>query len=138
MKRYALYGILCILVFGFFTAGRADSIEVYTFKKERVDQDLKGNRGYIMGSRPAPEKARSSKRTLIGVDIELPIVAAEEGQVDQVSAVEREEPVFAPVAHTVVSSEDGARSEVIEVSDRGEEKSRKVNILTESEDEWIK
>ncbi|MFH1878890.1 MAG: hypothetical protein ABH883_08795 [Candidatus Omnitrophota bacterium] len=47
-------------------------IKVYTFKKERVDQDIKGNRGYVQGNVPdIKEKNRNSKRTLIGIDIEL-------------------------------------------------------------------
>jgi len=62
-------GFVTVLVAG----SAADAMDIYTFKKDRVDQELEGNQGYISG-KPAdmPEKKRSSKRTLIGVDIELP------------------------------------------------------------------
>ncbi len=49
----------------------AYAIDIYTFKKKRVDQELNGNRGYVMGTPPPPGE-RKDKRTLIGIDIELP------------------------------------------------------------------
>jgi hypothetical protein len=70
-----IFGIL--IVAGFiavlFTGFGADAIEVYTFKKDRVDQELDGNRGYISGEpEDMPAEKRDLKRTLIGVDIEIP------------------------------------------------------------------
>ncbi len=51
----------------------AFAIDIYTFKKERVDQELKGNRGYLSGKAPArPSGGMKKERTLIGIDIELP------------------------------------------------------------------
>lgn len=47
-------------------------IDVYTFKKDRVDQDLTGNRGFAGEPTKEPDKPRNTKRTLIGVDIEMP------------------------------------------------------------------
>ena len=51
--------------------GCASSMKVYTFKKERVDQELKGNEGFVEGGKPEKKDSRSTKRTLIGIDIEL-------------------------------------------------------------------
>jgi len=65
---------ILLLVSSFIAAGCAsEKVSVYTFQKARVDQSIKGNEGYLMGQPPAGEQTqRSSKRTLIGVDIELP------------------------------------------------------------------
>ena len=73
MRRMFVFFIAIVFVVTIFAAFRTDAIDIYTFKKDRVDQDLEGNRGYIAG-KPAdiPEKKRDLKRTLIGVDIELP------------------------------------------------------------------
>ncbi|MBU1852071.1 MAG: hypothetical protein KJ995_06700, partial [Candidatus Omnitrophica bacterium] len=44
-----------------------------TFKKDRVDQTVEGNKGYLKGTAPELQaKANSPQRTMIGVDIELP------------------------------------------------------------------
>jgi len=52
-------------------------VRTYSFKKERVDQELAGNRGTIMGEvPPAPIREAVPKRTVIGVDVEIPTFAA--------------------------------------------------------------
>ena len=53
---------------------------IYTFKKDRVDQSAEGNRGYIKGT-PPPEPIRKgvAKRTLIGIDMEVPLLPGEKG-----------------------------------------------------------
>ncbi|MBL7155653.1 MAG: hypothetical protein ISS90_00745 [Candidatus Omnitrophica bacterium] len=54
------------------------NVRTYTFKKDRVDQRAEGNRGYVMGTPPpAPVEREVRKRTLIGVDIEIPILPGE-------------------------------------------------------------
>lgn len=71
-------GILAVLfVAVFLISGCASTgdepVSVYTFQKDRVDQKVTGNQGYLTGD--APEKSsegRKTTRTLIGVDIELP------------------------------------------------------------------
>lgn len=40
--------------------------------KERVDQEMDGNRGYLMGKPSAPAAPRKTKRRMIQTDIELP------------------------------------------------------------------
>ncbi|MFC1479830.1 hypothetical protein ACFL5Y_00055 [Candidatus Omnitrophota bacterium] len=65
-----------LVIASFITAGCASSgqkpVEVYTFKKDRVDQEITGNRGYLKGTPPPVPEDRDTQRTLIGVDIELP------------------------------------------------------------------
>jgi len=53
---------------------------IYTFEKDRVDQRTEGNRGYITGTPPAePVKKDVPKRTLIGIDMEIPLLPGEKG-----------------------------------------------------------
>lgn len=130
MKRYAFCVLVVIFFAGFFVSEKAGAVDVYTFKKERVDQELDGNRGYIMGTAPEIKERGSRKRTLIGVDVELPVTAKEE-----VKAEVSESEV--PVEATVVSVPEEVKAEIIEVSPY-EEKVTEVEIQEESEDEWIK
>lgn len=72
-----------LIVAGFiamtFFASAGSAMDIYTFKKDRVDQNLEsGNRGYLSGSPPPEDKDRNLKRTLIGVDIELAGTAEDE------------------------------------------------------------
>jgi len=56
------------------------NVRTYTFTKERVDQAPKGNRGYVMGTPPpVSEDGPVKRRTLIGIDIEIPLLPGEEG-----------------------------------------------------------
>ena len=53
-------------------------VRTYTFKKDRVDQNTKGNRGYIKGTPPAVPAAKEvPQRTMIGVDIEIGLLPGE-------------------------------------------------------------
>ncbi len=64
--------ILILLVAINFLITGCTRMDVYTFKKERADQNLKGNQGYIVGEKPeTPEVKRDTKRTLFGLDVEL-------------------------------------------------------------------
>lgn len=53
-------------------------IGVYTFEKDRVDQKLQGNQGYLTGKAPASRVERKKTRTFFGIDIELPGTAEDE------------------------------------------------------------
>jgi len=79
MKRMIGYLALICLVLAFFAPCSFGEFDIYTFKKDRVDQELSGNRGYISG-KPSniPETKRNLKRTLIGVDVELAVGSDEE------------------------------------------------------------
>lgn len=75
IMRVVLHIILAVLlpVCAFLPARAYAAMDIYTFKKERVDQELdRGNRGYLSG-RPSDmdDGDRSTQRTLIGIDIEL-------------------------------------------------------------------
>jgi len=69
-KLMALFVLFCVSISGC-THTKVKNVEVYTFKKERVDQKIEGNQGYLTGT-PPEIGPRDTKRTLIGVDIELP------------------------------------------------------------------
>ncbi len=63
--------LILLVIAGFLVTGCA-GVDVYTFKKDRVDQEIKGNEGYLTGQADGtPLKERKTERTLIGVDIEL-------------------------------------------------------------------
>ncbi|MBN1354463.1 MAG: hypothetical protein JW994_07325, partial [Candidatus Omnitrophica bacterium] len=62
--------LITILLIGVALAGCTD-VKTYTFKKERVDQRIEGNRGYLIGTPPpVPVEKNVPKRTMIGIDIE--------------------------------------------------------------------
>lgn len=52
--------------------GCGASVRTYTFEVERPDQEMSGNRGYLRGELPPAERTEKPKRTIVGVDIELP------------------------------------------------------------------
>jgi apolipoprotein N-acyltransferase len=69
MQRMLL--IIAILMMIVFLVG---CIRTTTVVKERLDQELKGNRGYIQGNIPAYIKGKEipSTRTIMQIEIELP------------------------------------------------------------------
>lgn len=96
----------------------ADAIDIYTFKKDRVDQEINGNQGYLSGPPPAvPQDRVIPKRTLIGVDIELPGGSSSAESEPVKPAPAKEAPAPQPVKATKV-----------EVKEK----------IAENEDEWIK
>ena len=79
MKRELSVFLAVVFLFSAVMCPAAGAIDIYKFKKERVDQKISGNQGYIMGNPPAAKDRTGLKRTLIGVDIELPSSLAGEG-----------------------------------------------------------
>jgi hypothetical protein len=72
--RFLLVAILLIL------AGCSNVSSPYLITKDRVDQEIEGNRGYLLGTPPpAPARRDVPKRTLIGIDVEIPILPGEKG-----------------------------------------------------------
>ncbi|MFA6636627.1 MAG: hypothetical protein WCV56_05955 [Candidatus Omnitrophota bacterium] len=139
MKKNVVYVMFLVFIVGTFVSEHLGAIDIYTFKKERVDQELEGNRGYIMGAPNRTEDRRPRKRTIIGVDIELPVMGSEEVTAcEEAPAVKEEKSDAPPVAQTVVSSPDGRKIEVIDVSRDGKETSGEIDVLDGSEDDWIK
>ena len=123
-----LSGILIVL---FLASGCASTgekpIEIYTFTKDRVDQKIEGNRGYLEGT-PTEEVSgeRSTTRTLIGIDIMLPGSYKDEAEV---AAQGEKEPVTkeAKVVEKVVIEEVPAKSQ-----------QAASEIKEEIEEDWIK
>jgi nucleoid-associated protein YgaU len=65
--------ILCCILLGmFFMSGCV--IRTYTVEMDRVDQEISGNRGVIMGTPPAVSETDQVKktRTIYNIEIELP------------------------------------------------------------------
>jgi len=103
------------------------NVRTYTFKKDRVDQTQEGNRGYIMGTPPpAPISGEVPKRTMFGVDIEVPILPGEKAMTSkkEVSYVEEREVIEEEM---VPAMEEKTNFEP-----------KKETQATESEEEWIK
>ena len=65
IRFLAIIIMMCVLI------GGCSNVDVYTFKKDRVDQGMPGNHGYVTGKVPPAPEPGPSKRTLIGIDIEL-------------------------------------------------------------------
>ena len=69
-----------IIIAGFILSGCGTTkfglnrnVQVYKVEVDRVDQELRGNQGYLMGQPPAiPEGSRKTTRTMIRVDVEVP------------------------------------------------------------------
>ncbi len=109
-------------------------LEIYTFKRDRVDQEINGNRGYISGEAPKiAEKPRKKQRTLIGVDIQIGVDNSDSDDVEVNVRKKTEEKkqavkVFkkAPLSISKPSKTEKAQAK------------NKVLIVEETEDNWIK
>jgi LysM repeat protein len=64
--------LCCILLGMFFMSGCV--IRTYTVEMDRVDQEISGNRGVIMGTPPAVSETEPVKktRTIYNIEVELP------------------------------------------------------------------
>jgi len=124
--------ILCVLIIlGLITTG-CSNVKTYTFQKERVDQRHEGNRGYIMGTPPpAPTGKEIPKRTMFGIDIEIPVLPYEKSKIPQEEVVYEEEDIYI--------EEDVIRSPASQEATNFEPK-RKASEETEviEEDIWVK
>jgi hypothetical protein len=103
------------------------NVEVYTFKKERVDQGAKGNEGYLSGEVTTPKEGTATKkRTLIGIDIEL-------------KSKDKGETVEETISETVVEETDT----VVEVAPMPDKSTSSVEqqvetVVIDQEEEWVK
>ena len=127
-----------MLVLGFmavvFFAAYSNALDIYTFKKDRVDQDLStGNRGYLSGSTPAPEGKRNLKRTLIGVDIELTDFVEDEKS-DGTSKKEVKKPTSQKQVKKTIERKVTKPVEKAPIKEGAAKKRKKA----ETEEDWIK
>ena len=116
---------ILLVIVSFFITG-CSTVDVYTFKKDRVDQDLSGNTGFAKaGEKDITGEGRNTKRTLIGIDVELP--SSGEGTSRKEKAGISQDPVAA------APGEQAAE----EIVPRGVE-AVQIGSETETEEEWIK
>jgi nucleoid-associated protein YgaU len=67
MKRFWLFPAVIIC-----TASVAGCVTVRKVVRERVDQDIEGNQGFLMGGSDAPAKAGPADREYIDIRVEIP------------------------------------------------------------------
>ena len=85
------YLVVFVLLLSMVLTGCANT-KVYTFKKDRVDQEREGNRGYMLGTPPpAPDRAETPQRTMFGLDIEVDYLPGEGKDAPQRETVVYEE-----------------------------------------------
>ena len=139
MKRIVALLILVSLI----SSGCA-AVDVYTFKKDRVDQSIQGNQGYIEGEAPVSTDTRNPERTLIGIDIELSGSDSEYEEeyvpakaVQSTSRKTAQQPVTVKKV-TVVEEEYVPAKAVQSTSRKTTQQSVTVKKVTVVEEEWIK
>ena len=110
--------ILALLVIASFLITGCSGVDVYTFKKERVDQTIRGNEGYVQGEKlETTQEDLNRKRTLIGVDIDVSgIGSGKEEETATTETVQETKPVTKTKAEPVV----------------------KETVVEETEEDWIK
>lgn len=116
MQKRFVFLLVFIFVVSLFLAHTSSAIDVYTFKKDRVDQEITGNQGYISGNPPKAPDTMGRKRTLIGVDVELPVTSQD---------IEGEEEYVSPAQEKKTLPEKKAK----EVKEKA---------VKETEEDWIK
>ena len=90
MKAVTVF-IVAVFALSILAITQAEAIDIYTFKKDRIDQEISGNQGYLSGQpKNGPEKKRNLKRTLIGVDVEIGAGGGSEKE-EPVATEERQE-----------------------------------------------
>jgi hypothetical protein len=72
MRKVFVLAIIVSFVLSGCAGTVSEHVKIYKIEKERVDQTVAGNRGYIAGEAATPPVERKAKRTMIGVDIDLP------------------------------------------------------------------
>jgi hypothetical protein len=105
------------------------NVRAYTFKKDRVDQRPEGNKGYIMGTPPPAPIEEPKKRTMFGLDIEIPILPGEKVPVSSEEVVVVEEDVYYEEPYSEEKTNFEPRHETPEVIEE--------DVVIEEED-WIK
>jgi len=73
--------LLLIIAVTFLMTASGCGVKTYVIEKDRVDQEIAGNRGVLMGDvPPAPRLDSPRKRTVIGVDVEIPSITGRKKQ----------------------------------------------------------
>jgi len=142
MRKIFLLLVVAVVLLSTKAFAEENFLEVYTFKKDRVDQEIKGNRGYLSGEAPEiNEKNRKTQRTLIGVDIQVGISNDDDEDVSEAVKEKKETESFfgGKTEKTVELSKPSVKKtvQVSEVSEKAPVKN-KVLIVEETETDWIK
>ncbi|MFH1395519.1 MAG: hypothetical protein ABIH09_05120 [Candidatus Omnitrophota bacterium] len=132
-----------LIVAAAFLAVRAEAeekfLEVYTFKKDRVDQEVSGNRGYIMGKAPEQVEApRETQRTLIGVDIMVGVTDEDDETEDVITEPKKQ---LSPQKKLSKKKRSVNRTKISKKQPKNEKPVtvvEKVVIVEETEEDWIK
>jgi len=110
-----------ILILSVVLAGCAN-VRTYKFKKDRVDQRVEGNRGYLLGTPPpAPVVREVPKRTMIGIDIEIPVLPGEKADLSSEEEVRYEEETIIEMKGPLPSASE-----------------TKETVKEETEEDWVK
>ena len=117
-------------------SGGCSSVDVYTFKKDRVDQELKGNEGVVVGKKKdLPRKETNPKRTLFGVDIEMTGSGREKETADE----DKAEVSKKSAAPAVPKQAEKAQADISKTEpDPQKVQTVRFDLKDETEAEWIK
>lgn len=114
-------------------------ISVYTFEVEREDQDLAGNRGYLMGTPPPVDEDRPTTRTFIGVDIIMPEREFATPGIEREARTEVEiEPLAPEVTEFVETPDTYEEPSRVESEEETQEVPEKDTSEEEPKHRWIK
>ena len=105
------------------------NVRAYTFKKDRVDQEPEGNKGYIAGTPPPTPIEEPKKRTMFGLDIEIPLLPGEGRSVSREEVVVVEEDVYYEEPYSQEKTNFEPENEVPSVIEE--------DVIID-EEEWIK
>ena len=84
------YLLVALLLLSIALSG-CSNVRTYTFKKDRVDQRMEGNRGFLQGTPPPAPVRDVPKRTMFGVDVEIGLLPYEKAQLPPQKATPQEE-----------------------------------------------
>ncbi|MFH1790955.1 MAG: hypothetical protein ABH885_03100 [Candidatus Omnitrophota bacterium] len=74
--------LVMVILMAVFAVTGCSRVDTYTYKRDRVDQDVvDGNRGFMYGTPPPADDRSGLKRTMFGMDVEVPILPWEKKQV---------------------------------------------------------
>jgi len=128
--------------------GGCSGARIYTFEKDRVDQRMEGNRGYVKGTPPSePIKKGVAKRTMIGVDVEVPLLPGEEGYkpTSGGTVIHAEDIKMEPrsgalkgKAPETAPAKSVYREETVVVEEKAAPKGKIEKVIIEEEEVWVK
>ena len=137
--------LLVVILLASMVLSGCSGARIYTFKKDRVDQRTEGNRGYIKGT-PPPEPIRKgvAKRTLIGIDLEVPLLPGEKGYKPTCGStiIYAEDIKMEPMPSSPKRKATEARpvyeEETVIIEEEITPKGKTERVIVEEEEVWVK